>query len=180
MHFIRKIQRRIYSLIASKGQSHPYQSQEDAEIIDFIWWIQASKLGGMPRPEEHELSALWKHGVRSIVSLLEDTSLQSKYENYGFNSLSLPIPDDAPPTVEQVKDCMDFVIKSKQNNYPILIHCLAGWGRTGTMLASLLILEGATAQGSIDTVQKLQPQAIRTQQQLDFLYTLEQVSVQKI
>ncbi len=54
----------------------------------------------------------------------------------------------------------------------ILVHCEGGMGRTGTMLATILILEGMTPVEAINEVRKHNPYAIETSVQEEFLASL--------
>ncbi|MEM7386310.1 MAG: protein-tyrosine phosphatase family protein [Verrucomicrobiota bacterium] len=49
------------------------------------------------------------------------------------------------------------------------MHCEAGLGRTGTMIAMLLLAEGASPDDAISQVRAAQPAAIETAEQLNFL-----------
>jgi len=53
------------------------------------------------------------------------------------------------------------------------MHCRAGLGRTGTMLAAVLIAEGLAALDALEAVRRVQPRFVQSQTQLDFLERFE-------
>src|SRR5213594_3320997 len=67
------------------------------------------------------------------------------YESAGFAFLCLPIPDGHAPTMEQAPEFVRFVNEQRKIQRPVAVHCEAGLGRTGTMLAVYLIAQGQSA-----------------------------------
>jgi len=149
------------------------QQESTHEYPDFLWWLVQGKLAGMAEPLEEELPALRQIGIGAIVSLLEDKTKSAIYERHGFEYLLLPAQDDFPPTFEQVEEFLEFAQHQKKHEKGVAVHCRAGWGRTGTLLASYLIEQGHTADDAIKVVRQLQPFAIRSKEQEDFLYRFE-------
>jgi atypical dual specificity phosphatase len=62
--------------------------------------------------------------------------------------------------------CHDFFISSP---LALAVHCEAGLGRTGTILAMLLIAEGAGVDDAVSRIRAAQPAAIETAAQMKFL-----------
>ncbi|MGE0326021.1 MAG: dual specificity protein phosphatase family protein, partial [Polyangiaceae bacterium] len=59
--------------------------------------------------------------------------------------------------------------KALERGDRVAVHCHAGLGRTGTMLAAFLIYRGETAEAAITRVREVRPSYIQSQAQLDFL-----------
>src|SRR4051812_24207801 len=126
-----------------------------AQESNLLWWVIPSVLAGMPMPFIHpgrrmagggalstfddELPALHTAGVRSVVSLLNIPSDASVYDSAGFSFLCLPIPDGGAPTFEQAEQFVRFVESQRSVQQPVTVHCEAGLGRTGTLLATYLV-----------------------------------------
>jgi atypical dual specificity phosphatase len=98
------------------------------------------------------------------------------YESAGFSFLCLPIADGGAPRQEQADEVVRFVRLERAAGRPVAIHCEAGLGRTGTVLATYLIAEGDSAKGAIGRVRAVEKMAIETPQQFKFLEELEELT----
>ena len=150
-----------------------------------LWWVIPGALAGMPMPFIHperrlnmggsltayddELPALYKAGVRAVVSLLYIASDAAVYESAGFAFKCLPVPDGAAQAMEQVLEFIQFVSLHLGDHRPVAVHCEAGLGRTGTMLAAYLISQGDSAASAIGRVRSAEKSAIETTRQIHFL-----------
>jgi protein-tyrosine phosphatase len=153
-----------------------------------LWWVIPGRLAGtsMPfvHPERHEaagsaldafadeLPALWHAGIRAVVSLLNMRSAQAAYTSAGFSYLCLPITDGLAPSMEQFQTFMDFTQQQHALGHAVAVHCVAGIGRTGTMLAGHLITSGVEPEKAISQVRELRPGAVETFAQMRFLHHL--------
>lgn len=120
-------------------------------------------------PIEDDVHHLWEAGFRSIVCLTDGRDRES-FESAGFEFLHLPIPDGYPPTVDLVQEFLTFYDKAPKY---MLVHCEGGMGRTGTMMAAIIMREGKSAVDAINEVRYYNPYAIETLQQEDFLLGLQ-------
>jgi CheY-like chemotaxis protein len=152
---------------------------------NLLWWVIPGALAGMPIPFIHperrlnmggpltayvdELPALHTAGIRAVVSLLNIPSDAAVYESAGFTYKCLPVPNGAAPTIEQAQEFIAFVNLSLEEHRPVAVHCVAGIGRTGTMLATYLISQGQTAAGAIRQLRSVEPSAVETPRQIQFL-----------
>jgi atypical dual specificity phosphatase len=150
-----------------------------------LWWVIPGVLAGMPMPFVHaerrmnhggplnayddELPALHEAGIRAVVSLLNIPSDAAIFESAGFAFLNLPIRDGEAPTMEQANQFVQFVTSQRAQQRPIAVHCEAGLGRTGTMLATYLISQGDDAKTAINRIRAVERSAIETSRQIAFL-----------
>jgi hypothetical protein len=105
--------------------------------------------GGALNAYEDELPALYSAGIRAVVGLLNIPSDAAVFESAGFAFVYLPVPDGGPPTLEQATEFVRFVNEQRTAQRPVAVHCEAGLGRTGTMLAVYLIAQGDSAEAAI-------------------------------
>ena len=94
-----------------------------------------------PQPDFEALIDLKSKGFRSLINLREE-AVESEFfaRQLGMNYLHLSIVDWQIPTADQVRTFLDFV--EQPDNQPALVHCAAGVGRTGTMVACYRIAKG--------------------------------------
>jgi protein tyrosine phosphatase (PTP) superfamily phosphohydrolase (DUF442 family) len=150
-----------------------------------IWWAIPGVLAGASMPllhqerREHLTSApdaysddlqfLYRAGVRAIVCLLDFPSLAQIYSGAGFAVHVMPVTEGGSPTHEQFAAFVRFVDHQRSVGHPVVVHCVAGRGRTGTVIAGYHIAQGCTLDAALAHVRSLQPLAVETPQQLNFL-----------
>jgi len=150
-----------------------------------IWWAVPRVLAGTSMPLIHQerrerpasapdaysddLQFLYRAGVRAIVCLLDLPSLAQIYSSAGFAVHMMPVTDGGSPTHEQFTAFVRFVDHQRSVGRPVVVHCVAGRGRTGTVIAGYLIAQGYTLDAALAHVRSLQPLAVETPQQLHFL-----------
>jgi atypical dual specificity phosphatase len=68
--------------------------------------------------------------------------------------------------MDKIDQTVDFIQERIKNDEPIMIHCAAGIGRTGTMLACYLIkYYNLSAKNAIEKVRKERPGSIQSESQ---------------
>lgn len=153
-----------------------------------LWWVIDGELAGMPMPLiaferryqmggsldafQDDLPEFHRAGLRAVVSLLNLPSDAAVYAAAGFRFACFPIANNAPPTVGQATECSRFIDACRAERLPVAVHCEAGLGRTGTVLAAYLILHGRSFEEAVRTVRARQPAAIESKAQLQFLHEL--------
>lgn len=130
--------------------------------------------GGELNSFDDELPVLLSAGVRAVVSLLNIPSDKPVYESAGFQFFCLPIADGEAPQAKQAVEFVQFVDINRKVQRPVAVHCEAGLGRTGTMLAVYLISKGESARSAIERVRAVERAAIETMHQVQFLEEFEQ------
>ena len=114
-----------------------------------IDWIEPGLLAasGIPLGVK-DLKSLHEQGIRAIVTLTEhpltaqaEISTQVLGE-IGLTCLHAPVADQQPPDVATVWRITQFLRQMKAQAKPVLLHCHAGIGRTGTLLHAYYLTQG--------------------------------------
>ena len=113
--------------------------------------IEGGRLAGLPGPAymEWDFARLRKMGYSVVVSL-ECTRLNTfEIEDAGFEHRKICVEDFTAPSFSQMDAFVGYVAQKLGEGKKVLVHCHAGRGRTGTMLAAYLVHQGMTADGAI-------------------------------
>ncbi|MEK6660733.1 MAG: dual specificity protein phosphatase family protein, partial [candidate division NC10 bacterium] len=80
--------------------------------------------------------------------------------------------------IQQIEAFLVFLDDADQNG-GVVVHCYAGQGRTGTMLACALVHQGMSAEEAIRLVRAMRPPSIDTlvQEQIIFDFAALRVKV---
>lgn len=137
-------------------------------------WLKKGFLAGTPRPGivqdiDYDLECLKRVGITILVSLTTKPVEPGLLEKYGIKGLWLPIKDMHPPDLEEAEQMCRQVASLMAEGSVVAYHCRAGLGRTGTMLASHLIMEGQTALNALESVRMIEPQWVQSEEQVRFL-----------
>ena len=99
------------------------------------------------RPFRESVGALVEAGVSTVACLLEDhevpRELAAAYDTAALEVLRFSIPDFGSPDEQGVSALLDELLRRLRDRETIYLHCFAGLGRTGTVLACLLKAAGA-------------------------------------
>lgn len=148
-------------------------------------WVVAGKLAGTPLPGvvndiDIDLQALKRCGITVLVSLTEQDIDQVALARNGMRNVYLPVHDREPPTVSQLQMLMLKMKRLLLDGEVLAVHCLAGLGRTGTVLAAWLVFEGITAQEALRRVREIEPQYVQSEQQENALSAYEEMLLEKM
>ncbi len=131
-----------------------------------IDWIIDNVLAASSRPKRTDLQTIWKQGIRIIVTLRSNPLPNDWLADFQFEYLHLPIRDFSTPTFKQINHFVKFTNSAQKSEQPVLVHCFAGLGRTGTMISCYLVTKGMTAEKAVQFVRQIRPGSVETIEQL--------------
>lgn len=131
---------------------------------NFSWIIQ-NKLAGSGIPTSiDEFDWILKQGVTSIVTMTE-TALPKEWIN-NVNYFHMPTPDLTAPDLDKIDSTVEFIHKKISNDQAVMVHCAAGMGRAGTILACYLVKhQKYSAKDAINIIRKERPGSIQSESQ---------------
>lgn len=137
-------------------------------------WILPGLIAGSARPGllddlEEDLAQLERLGIRLIVNLTESPH-QPPLEERGFAVLHFAIPDMGVSTPRRLLPLLLQILDEAGSGRPVLVHCKAGLGRTGMVLACCLVLRGENPEIAIRRVRRVNPHFIQNDRQERFVF----------
>ena len=170
----------FYRWISSKISARP---------TNFSWVIKDQLAGsGLPLTFK-QFQWIRNKGIETIITLREiplpakwfDNSqianekkdrADNKSSQIGkMNYLHLYVEDYKVPPIQKIDSTVKFIENEIKLNRSVMVHCAAGKGRTGTILAAYLLKkENLTAEQAIKKIREIRPGSIQTRIQEDSIY----------
>ena len=130
-----------------------------------------------------DIATIMEWGASTVVTLVESRELNwlrvqnlpNIIQEAGLAWIHLPIQDGMAPNAEFDKNWRKVeprLLAQLDTGENILLHCVAGYGRSGTIAAKLLIASGLNAQNAIERVRKTRPGTIENRIQEDYLFAV--------
>lgn len=130
-------------------------------------WIDKPLLAAMARPSgQEDLVWLREQGIEILLSLTEERPRRDWIDESGLLVYHEPMEDMEPPSQEQLDRCVSAIVRANERKMGIAVHCGAGLGRTGVVLAAYFVSRGLNAANAIARVRRLRPGSIETDEQL--------------
>lgn len=135
---------------------------------NFSW--MADGLAGSGRPMSRaEFDWIRTQGVAAVISMTEDPLPTDWITDVRY--LHLPTPDLTPPRQEDIRKAVEFARERISEGKPVMVHCAAGRGRAGTILACYLVSHaGLSADEAVAEVRAKRPGSIEVSEQREAVH----------
>lgn len=145
-------------------------------------WVVPDRLAGVSIPgllreARQDLAGLQGAGIDTLLNLTETPFDRELAAEFGIDCLFMPIPDMTPPTLAQAVDLCALLDKQMAQGRCVAVHCKAGQGRTGTVLALYLMWRAKgqwSGEDSVKAMRRIDPGWIQSASQEVFLSAFEQ------
>ncbi|CAN5730267.1 dual specificity protein phosphatase family protein [soil metagenome] len=144
-------------------------------LMHRFYWLVENLLAGSSRPGargrlDDDLDFLSMQGIGAILSLTETPLDEWLLQERDLASLHIPIVDLTAPYHHQFMDALSFIDAHVNEGRPVVVHCLAGQGRTGSILGAYLIRDGLGADDAIAQLRTICPGAVENDDQVAALH----------
>ena len=144
--------------------SHPLEEIKDGQDIrtqvdEFIHKVKQLKVGTivvlLPYHEIHDLYG--------------EVDLLAEYTEHRLEVIHFPLENFCVPNIIELFDDLISRLVEILREQDILIHCMAGCGRTGMVAAGVLVKLGSSATAAIERVRDIRPGSMDVLKQILFL-----------
>ena len=127
-------------------------------------WVVEGKLAGSGLPmTEDEFEWLVDRGIKSIVTVREVALPSDWFDGNDIDYMHLQVEDFGAPTIEELDQAVDFIDQQIANGRPAMVHCAAGKGRTGAVIAAYLVKkQNLTAKQAIIKLRGMRPGSVQS------------------
>lgn len=123
-----------------------------------VYWLLDELLMAGPWPSQVDLDDLEAQGVSVLVNLTDEP-----YQDDRFEIVDLPVGNYMAPELEQIVELCRLVDRAERDHRAVYVHCIAGCGRTGTMMACFLVYrQRLTSKAAIARVRELRSCSIES------------------
>ena len=139
----------------------PYRTEE-------LTWIVKNKIAASWWPDPPVFKRYQKEGISVIINCSEFDNKNDIPK--GFNYYHIDVPDYGLPTEEQISRFLKICNDHGQKKETIVVHCVAGCGRTGQFVVAWAAHNGCLPKNMdpVKWIRKIRPCSLETREQMEF------------
>jgi protein-tyrosine phosphatase len=124
------------------------------------------------------------HAINVVVSLLEPNeqhrlgirNYARTAHRHGLELVKFPIPDAGVPDPAALRALAERLSAMLDRGSRLLVHCRGGLGRSGLVVAAVLVARGVAPDRAIRAVRSARPGAIETEEQARMVHAMGETS----
>ncbi|MCK4284548.1 MAG: dual specificity protein phosphatase family protein [Candidatus Lokiarchaeota archaeon] len=130
-------------------------------------WIIKGKMAASWWPDPSVIENYRREGIKVIINCSEFDNRKDIPKEFMYFHLN--IPDYGTPTDVQLQRFFEITSESSNNNVPIVVHCVAGCGRSGLMIVAWAAYNGYIPKGidPVKWIRKLRSCCLETKEQME-------------
>jgi protein-tyrosine phosphatase len=138
------------------------------ERLEQFTWIRKGEMAISWWPDPNVVEKYHDEGIKVIINCSEFDNREDIPKDFKYYHIS--IPNDGTPSQEQLHRFFEISSESKSNNHPMVVHCVAGCGRSGIMVVAWAAYNGVIPNGidPVKWVRKLRSCCLKTKEQMVF------------
>jgi len=131
-------------------------------------WIVKNKLAASWWPDPPVFKRYKKEGISVIINCSEFNN--KKGIPQGFHYYHINVTDYGLPNEEQISRFLYICAEHGQKNEKIVVHCVAGCGRTGQFVVAWAAYNGYLPKDMdpVKWIRKIRPCSLETREQMEF------------
>ncbi len=136
-------------------------------VTDRGTWLEEDRVLACAYPRNDDaLAGLATQGISVVINLHERPHPAEGLARFGLTEVHIPVPDFTPPVPEQIDLGIRTIHEALAAGRRVAVHCGAGLGRTGTLLACYLVSRGREPDAAIAEVRSVRPGSVETREQV--------------
>ena len=130
-------------------------------------WLIPDQLGVCVNPTVSDQAVAELRTARAglLINMHERPDRPELLAELGLQSLHMVVKNSDAPTQDQLERGVAAIDEALRDGIRVVVHCGAGLGRSGTLLAAYLVSQGSSADEAIARVREVRPGSVETLEQ---------------
>ena len=130
-------------------------------------WVEEGKLAASGYPaSRRQLEWIRNQGIDSVVTLTEKPLPDSLRSGFEMSFDHVPMNDHNPPSAEELAKAVSLVQEKLKAGRKVIVHCLAGEGRTGCVVTAYLMMsKSLSAEEALEAAREIKSEFVEWSQE---------------